>query len=86
MQTVTILQKEIVKALEAGQDPAPILKELGELRAKLAAEGELAELQKVANERQALRDKAEAVKVLRAFVDELVGKVPDDVIGDDIPF
>lgn len=62
MTTVTILQKRIVKALETGTDPAPLLKELGELRAKIAAEGELAELQKVANERQQLRDKAEAVK------------------------
>jgi len=62
MRTITVIQKEIVKALETGQDPAPILKELGELRAKIAAEGELAELQKIADEHQALRDKAEAVK------------------------
>jgi hypothetical protein len=62
MATITELQKRIVKALETGQDPAPILKELGELRAKIAAEAELEQLQKVANARQALRDQAEAVK------------------------
>lgn len=60
--TVTGLQKRIVKALEMGQDPAPLLKELGELRAKIAAEGELAELQKIADERQVLKDKAAKVQ------------------------
>jgi len=62
MTTITELQKRIVKALETGQDPAPIQKELAEVRAKIAAAVELEELQKIANERQALRDKAEAVK------------------------
>ena len=62
MTTITELQKRIVKALETGQDPAPIQKELAEVRAKIAAAVELEELQKIANERQKLRDKAEAVK------------------------
>lgn len=48
--------------METGRDPAPIQKELADLRAMIAAEEELAELQKIANERQALRDNAEAVK------------------------
>jgi len=62
MATITELQKKIVKALEAGQDPAPILKELAELRASIAMEAEKEELQEVADKRQALRDKAETVK------------------------
>lgn len=64
MTTVKGLQQRIVKALDKGQDPAPLLKELAELRAKIAkeAETELAELQKVASERQAIRGKREAVK------------------------
>jgi len=57
------LQKEVVKALETGKDPAPILKELAELRAKIAMEAEREELQKIADQRQKLRDKAEAVKL-----------------------
>jgi len=62
MTTITELQKKVVKALETGQDPAPILKELADLRAAIAMEAEKAELQKIADERQALRDKAEVVK------------------------
>ena len=61
-KTITGLQQQIVKALETGNDPGPILKELGELRAKIAQEAELAELQKIAEKRQALRDRAEEVK------------------------
>ena len=66
MTTVREIQGRIVKALEDGTDPAPILQELAELRAKLAtqtaADLELAELQKVADERKALRDRVTAVK------------------------
>lgn len=66
MTTVKGLQQRIVKALETGQDPAPLLKELAELRAKIAADAQaevdLAELQKVATERQVIRGKIEAVK------------------------
>lgn len=57
------LQKEIVKALETGKDSAPILKELAELRAKIAMEAEREALQAITDQRKALRDKAEAVKV-----------------------
>lgn len=63
LASIRELQKRIVRALETGQDPAPILKELADLRASIAMEAEKAELQKIVNERQALRDKAEAVKV-----------------------
>jgi hypothetical protein len=62
MATITELQKRVVKALESGQDPAPILKELAELRASIAMEAEKAELQKITDQRQQLRDKAEAIK------------------------
>jgi len=40
MTTVKGLQQRIVKALETGQDPAPLLKELAELRTQNAAEAE----------------------------------------------
>jgi hypothetical protein len=62
MATITELQKKVVKALETGQDPAPILKELADVRASIAMEAEKEELQKIADTRQALRDKAETVK------------------------
>ncbi|GAI78909.1 unnamed protein product [marine sediment metagenome] len=47
MVTVKGLQQRIVKALETGQDPAPLLKELAELRTKNAteAEGETTEVE-----------------------------------------
>jgi len=62
MTTVIMLQKRIVKALEEGKDTTPILKELAELRAKQAMDGELEELAKVANQKQALRDTAKRIK------------------------
>ena len=45
MTTVKGLQQRIVKALETGQNPAPLLKELAELRAKIAVEGETIEVE-----------------------------------------
>lgn len=62
MKTVIELQRNVVKALEQGKDTAPILKELAELRAKQAMDGELVELTKVANQKQALRDTAKGIK------------------------
>jgi len=62
MTTITELQKQVVKALERGNDPAPILKELADLRASIAMAAEKAELQKIADARQALRDKAAEVQ------------------------
>ncbi|MGA2669915.1 MAG: hypothetical protein ABSF21_00635 [Dehalococcoidia bacterium] len=62
MATITELQKKVVKALETGQDPAPILKELAELRTSIAMEAEKAELQKIVDKRKALQDRAEEVK------------------------
>ena len=63
MKTVEQLRKEIVKALEEGRDPAPLEKELADVRAAIAAEAERAELQKVVANRQALRDRAQAIQV-----------------------
>lgn len=80
---VTGLQKRIVKALEEDKDPAPLLKELGELRAEIAAEKELADLQKKADERQALKDEAakiqEKVKLQGEAIDAFL-KARDSVI------
>lgn len=59
---IKALQKRVVKALETGQEPAPILKELAELRAKIAMETEREQLQKIADQRKALKNSAEAVK------------------------
>ena len=55
MKTVKDLQKEIIRALEVGDDPAPIEKELADLRARIAAEAEQEMLQKIANARQRLK-------------------------------
>jgi len=56
------LQKELVKALETGGDKVPILKKMADVRAASAMEDDQAEAQKIADARQALRNKAEAVK------------------------
>ena len=74
--TVKELQKRIVKALETGEDPGPILSELAEVRTKIASEAELDALQKVAGDRQVLRDKAAA---LGARI-EKQGKAIDDFL------
>ena len=62
MTTVIMLQKKIVKALEQGRDTTPILKELAELRAKQAMDGELVELTKVAGQKKEYKTRAETIK------------------------
>lgn len=57
------LQKEFIKARETGRDVAPILKELAEVRAKIAMAAEAEAMDKIVAQRQALKGKAEAVKV-----------------------
>lgn len=63
LNRIKAIQKHIVDALEKGEDVAKLRNELARVRAEIAADAEVEELRKVANERQALRDKAEAVKV-----------------------
>ncbi len=60
--TIKAIQKQIIVKLEAGKDVSELTRRLAQERVKIATEGELAELQKIADERQQLRDKAEAVK------------------------
>jgi len=55
------LQKKIIEALEAHKDTAALVQELKELRADIAAKNELKELQKVADDRKELKDKAAKV-------------------------
>jgi len=77
------LQKRIVKALETGRDPTPIQKELGQLRAKIAAEAEMEELKKIVDKRQELRNKAEALKLKVQQQDEAIDnflKARDSII------
>lgn len=59
--TIRELQAKLVKALEAKRDTAPILKQITEERARLATVEDLAEAEKIARERQELKDKAEKV-------------------------
>ncbi|MFA5064955.1 MAG: helix-turn-helix domain-containing protein [Dehalococcoidia bacterium] len=61
-QEIKELQKKIVTSLEKGTDPAPLLKELSDLRAKIASNAELAVVKKIADERQRLRDSASQVQ------------------------
>jgi len=61
--TIKAIQKQIIVKLEAGEDVSELTKRLAQERAKIAAQAEIEQLKKIANERQALRDKAEAVKV-----------------------
>jgi len=60
---IKAIQKRIVDALEKGEDVSKLRNELARVRAEIAAEAEVQELQKIAAERHKLRDKAEAVKV-----------------------
>jgi len=60
--TIKAIQKQIIVKLEAGEDVSELTRRLAQERAKIAAQAEVEELQKIADERQALRDKAEAVK------------------------
>jgi len=61
--TIKAIQKQIIVKLEAGEDVSELTKRLAQERAKIAAQAEIEQLKKIADERQALRDKAEAVKV-----------------------
>ncbi len=61
--TIKAIQKQIVAKLEAGEDVSELSRQLAQERAKIAAAIEIQELKKIAEQRQQLRDKAEAVKV-----------------------
>jgi hypothetical protein len=56
---IRVIQKKIVSALEQGEDVSSLSRELARVRAEIAAEAEVQELKKIADQRQALRDKAE---------------------------
>ena len=60
--TIKAIQKQIIVKLEAGEDVSELIRRLAQERAKIAAQAEVEQLKKIADERQALRDKAEAVK------------------------
>ena len=60
--TIKVLQKEIVAKIEADKDVSELTMQLAQERAKIAAQTEVEELKKIANERKALRDEAEAIK------------------------
>jgi len=62
MKTVEQVRKEMVKAIEEGSDLAPLEKELADIRASVVAEADRAELQKIVADRQALRDRAQAIQ------------------------
>jgi hypothetical protein len=57
------IQKQIVQALETGQDVKQLRDKLARVRAEIVALVEDEELKKIADQRQALKDKAKAVKV-----------------------
>ena len=61
--TIKAIQKQIVVKLEAGEDVSGLTKRLAKERAKIAARAEIEQLGKIADERRALRNKAEVVKV-----------------------
>ena len=59
--TIRELQAKLVKALEEKRDTAPILRQIAEEKARQATGADLAEAEKIARERQELKDKAEKV-------------------------
>ena len=74
--TIKTLQKQIVANLEDGRDISELSRQLATERAKIASQAEVEELQKVADARQALRNRAENVKATvtrqAAAVDEFL--------------
>ena len=84
LESVRSLQKQIVRALETGKDPAPLLTQLAEVRASIAMATEREELQRITDERQALRDKAgkvqEKVQKQSDAIDRLL-KLRDSIVS-----
>jgi len=72
MTTIIMLQKKVVQALEQGKDPAPALKALADYRANQEVQKELGELQQIADNRKALRDRADAIKVKVEIQDKAI--------------
>ncbi|MFC1980256.1 hypothetical protein ACFLVS_05365, partial [Chloroflexota bacterium] len=60
--TIKAIQKQIIVKLEAGEDVSDLTRRLAQERAKIAAQAEVEQLKKIADERQALWEKAEVVK------------------------
>lgn len=58
---IKAIQKRIVANLEAGEDVSSLSRQLAQVRAEIAAGAEVEELQKIADARQALKSKAEAI-------------------------
>jgi len=60
--TIKAIQKQIIVKLEAGEDVSELTRRLAQEKAKIAAQVDIDQLSKIADARQALRDKAEVVK------------------------
>jgi len=87
-QQFKILQKRIVLSRERGEDPAPILQEQAELRAKIAAAAEIEAADRIVGERKALRDKAEAIKTkcqIQADAIDAFLKLRDSIVAELTP-
>jgi hypothetical protein len=82
--TIKAIQKQIVAKLEAGEDVSQLTRQLAEERAKIAAQAEVEELKKIANERQKLRDEAakvqERVKLQGENIDKFL-KLRDTLVS-----
>ena len=72
--TIRTIQKQIVANLEDGKDISELSRQLATERAKIASQAEVEELQKIADARQALKNKAEAVKVKVQKQDEAIDR------------
>jgi hypothetical protein len=62
LNRIKAIQKQIVDALEEGEDVTRLRNELARVRADIAADAEVEELRKISNARQALRNKAEQIR------------------------
>jgi len=83
---IKAIQKQIVDALEKGEDVTKLRNELARVRAEIAADAEVEELRRISTARQALRNKAsevqqrvslqgEAIDTFLAERDELVAQL-----------
>lgn len=82
--TIKAIQKQIVAKLEAGEDVSELTGRLAQERAKIAAQAEVEQLKKIADTRQLLRNRAEAITVKVKRQDEGIDrflKLRDTIIS-----
>ena len=88
VETIKLIQKKIIVRLEKGEDVSELTEQLAQERAKIAAEAEVEELKKKADERRQLREQAAELKAKIEKHTEAIAvflKARDVVVGALLP-